>query len=164
MSSPIIRLATRQDLDAINEIYNYYVSRSTCTYQEEPTTASERLAWFEEHAASHPITVAEADGRILGWSALSSFRTRAAYRFTAENAVYVRHDLHGRGIGSALLGDCIDRGRAAGHHSIIAVIDAQQTASIRLHRKFGFEQVARLREAGLKFERWLDVVYLQRML
>src|SRR5438874_2702937 len=132
MITPTIRLATRADLSRINEIYNYYVSRSTCTYQEEPTTTAEREAWFEEHGPMHPITVAEEDGRVLGWASLSLFRTRAAYRFTSENAVYVRHDLHGRGIGSALLSDSIERAGALGHHSIIAVIDAAQTGSIAL--------------------------------
>lgn len=164
MALPLIRLATPADLPAINEIYNHYVLHSTCTYQEEPSTIAERQAWFAGRGPTHPVTVAEEDGQVLGWASLSSFRARAAYRFTVENAVYVRQGFHGRGIGSGLLADCIEHGRSAGLRSIIAVIDAEQPASIALHRKYGFEQAARLREAGFKFGRWLDVLYMQKML
>src|SRR4051812_36477072 len=120
----LIRLARREDLREINAIYNHYVTRSTCTYQEHETDGTERAQWFEEHGEKQPVTVAEVEGRVAGWASLSLFRTRTAYRFTLENAVYVRHDLQGRGIGSALLGDSIERGKQSGHHSIIAVIDA----------------------------------------
>jgi phosphinothricin acetyltransferase len=81
-----------------------------------------------------------------------------------ENSVYVRHDLHRRGIGGALLTDLVERGRSIGHHTIIALIAAEQAASVALHRKAGFTEVAHLREVGFKFGRWLDVVYLQLML
>lgn len=159
-----IRPATPADLPAINEIYNHYVLHSTCTYQEEPSTASERERWFAAHSPAHPITVAEEGGQVIGWASLSPFHPRSAYRRTVENSVYVRHDRQRRGIGSALLTDSIDRATALGHHTIVAGIDLDQPASIALHRKFGFEQVAHLRQVGFKFGRWLDVVYLQKML
>ena len=164
MPTVTIRLATPIDLPAINAIYNYYVTRSTCTYQEEPSTALEREAWFAEHGSAHPVTVATVEDEVVGWASLGSFRARAAYRTTVENAVYVRHDLHGRGIGSALLADSIERAQALGHHSIVAVIDASQPASVALHCKFEFGQVGRLPEIARKFERWLDVIYLQKIL
>ncbi len=159
-----IRLATSVDLPAINAIYNHYVLTSTCTYQTEPTTDAERGMWFGKRGGQHPVTVAEMDGEIVGWASLSRFRERSAYDRTVENAVYVRHDLHRRGIGAVLLADSIERARAAGHHTIIAVIDAEQSGSIALHERQGFEHVGLLREAGYKFERWLDVVYMQIML
>ena len=164
MAEPTIRLAIHADLPAINEIYNHYVLHSTCTYEEEPSTASEREVWFAAHSSAHPITVAEQDGQIVGWASLSSFHPRSAYRRTVENSVYVRHDRQRRGIGSALLIDSIDRAKALGHHTIIAGIDLDQPASVALHRKLGFEQVAHLRQVGFKFGRWLDVVYLQKLL
>lgn len=164
MASPLVRLAKIDDAAAINDIYNHYVLTSTCTYQEEISTLPERQAWLAEHSPPHPVTVAEENGDVVGWASLSPFRARAAYRWTLENAVYVRHDLHRRGIGSALLADQIERARTLSHHCIIAVIDAEQSASIALHRRFDFHSVAHLREAGFKFNRWLDVVYLQRML
>lgn len=162
--SPAIRLATHADLPAINAIYNHFVLCSTCTYQSEPATAAEREAWFAAHGPEHPVTVAEIDGEVVAWASLSRFHARSAYARTVENSVYVRHDRHRRGLGSVLLADSIERARSLGHHTLLALIDAEQTASIELHRRHGFVQVARLREVGFKFGRWLDVVYLQRML
>lgn len=164
MSELSIDLAGSSDLASINDIYNYFVLHSTCTYQEEASTTAEREAWFTQHGPAHPITVAKRDGQVVGWASLSPFHARSAYRFSVENSVYVRHDLHNHGIGSALLRDSIERAKALGHRTIIAGIDADQAASIALHRKFGFAQVAHLKEVGFKFGRWLDVVYLQKML
>jgi L-amino acid N-acyltransferase len=164
MEGPTIRLATLADLPAINEIYNRYVLNSTCTYDEEPTSAAEREVWFLGHGPQHPITVAERGGEVLGWASLSPFRTRPAYRRTVENSVYVRHDRQRQGTGGALLTDSIDRARALGHHTIIAAIDQEQAASVSIHQRLGFEQVAMLKQVGFKFGRWLDVVYLQKML
>lgn len=164
MTAPLIRPARVEDLDAINAIYNHFVLHSTCTYQEQPSTAAERAAWFAAHGPDYPITVAERDSVVVGWGSLSKFHPRSAYRRTVENSVYVRHDLHRQGVGSALLGDLIDRGRAVGHHSIIGLIDSGQPGSLALHDKHGFVEVGRLREVGIKFGRWGDVVYMQRML
>ncbi len=164
MNPPTLRPAVPADLPAINAIYNHFVEHSTCTYQTEPSTEFERAEWFAEHGPQHPVTVAEIDGEVVGWASLSRFHSRCAYKWTVENSVYVRHDQHGRGIGSALLADSIDRARAVGHHTIIALIDAEQAGSVALHLKFGFVQVAHLREVGFKFDRWLDVVYLQYIL
>lgn len=161
---PRIRLATPADLPAINAIYNHYVPRSTCTYQTEPTTDAERAAWFASHGPEHPITVAETEGEIVGWGSLSRFHARGAFARTVENAVYVRRDLHRRGIGSALLDDLVARARSLGHHVVIAVIDSEQRGSLDLHRRAGFTEVGRLREVGHKLGRWLDAVYLQRIL
>jgi L-amino acid N-acyltransferase YncA len=159
-----IRLATAADLLAINEIYNHYVLHSTCTYQEEPSTPEERVAWFAAHGPRHPVTVAELSGAIVGWGSLSRFHLRSAYRFTVENSVYVRHDLHRKGIGGALLDDLIARAAPIGHRSIIALIDASQDGSVALHRKCGFETVGQLKQVGFKFGRWLDVTYMQRLM
>ena len=159
-----IRPATPADLRAINDIYNHYVFHSTATYQEEPEPIEARRAWFARHGPGHPVTVAEAGGEILGWGSLSPFHARSAYRRTVENSVYVRHDRHGRGVGRAILADLIERAKAAGHHTILALIDAEQAASVALHRSAGFVSVAHLRQVGFKFGRWLDVLYMQFML
>jgi L-amino acid N-acyltransferase YncA len=159
-----IRPATRADLGAINDIYNHFVAASTCTYQEEPSTMQEREQWFATHGAEHPITVAEVGGAVVGWGSLSRFHARSAYRRTVENSVYVAHDRQRQGIGSALLRDLIERAKSIGHHTIIAGIDTEQSPSVALHLRFGFEQVAHLKQVGFKFGRWLDVVYLQKML
>jgi phosphinothricin acetyltransferase len=159
-----LRAARAGDGAALNAIYNHYVLHSTCTYQTEPETEGERAAWLAEHGERFPVIVAESDDEVVGWASLSPHRARAAYRHTVEDSVYVREDRHGLGIGGSLLAELIRRGSGLGFHTILAGVSADQAPSIALHRKFGFEEVARFREVGHKFGRWLDVVYLQRML
>jgi phosphinothricin acetyltransferase len=158
-----IRLARGGDLAPINDIYNYFVLHSTCTYQEEPESLESRRTWFDRHGPKHPITVAELDGRVVGWGALSPFHVRSAYRFTVENSVYVDHQHHRSGIGDSVLADLIVRARALNHRTIVAGIDASQEASIAIHAKHGFAKMGHLVEVGRKFDRWLDVVYMQLM-
>ena len=164
MSGIAIRLATVADLDRINEIYNHYVLHSTCTYQTEPEPIEGRRKWFEAHGERHPVTVAEEDGRVVGWGSLSCFHARAAYGRTVENSVYVDPALHRRGIGRLLLVDLIERAQDLGHHTIVALIDAEQLPSIAIHEKLGFETVGRLKEVGYKFDRWLHVIHMQKLL
>ncbi len=164
MNPSRIRAATEADLAAINDIYNHYVGTSTCTYQTEPATDEERRAWFAAHGPEHPVIVAELDGDVVGWGSLSKFHSRAAFRRTVEDSVYIRHDRQRRGIGGALLAELLVRGHAAGHHSIIAAIDAEQAGSVELHARHGFTPAGRLREVGNKFGRWLDLVYWERLL
>ena len=160
-----IRRATAADVCAIDDIYNHYVRTSTCTYQIEVEPLAERQAWFAEHdPARHPVTVAEHEGEIVGWAALSPFRSREGYRRTVEDSVYVRHDRQGRGIGRALLADLVRRARALGHHTVIAGIDAEQRGSVVLHERQGFVHAGRCREVGFKFDRWLDLVFLELLL
>jgi len=160
----MLRLATAQDLPAINDIYNHFVLKSTCTYQTESETIEARRAWFERHGPRHPITVFEQDGQVVGWGSLSPFHPRAAYARTVENSVYIHHTFHRRGIGRTMLADLIDRAARLGHHTIIALISADQAASVALHEQLGFKKVAELKEVGHKLGRWLDVIYMQKML
>lgn len=160
-----LRLATEADLPAINEIYNYYVERSTCTYQLEPETAEARLAWFRQHSPErYPVIVAEVEGGVVGWGSLSKFRDRAGYAPSVEASIYIRHDLHRRGLGRAILCDLIERARAGGFHTLIGGASAEQTASIALQESLGFTRVAHLKEVGLKFGQRLDVIFFQLML
>ncbi len=160
-----IRLATVDDLPAINDIYNHYVMHSTCTYQTEPESADERAAWFAGHGEAFPVTVAtDGGGQVVAWGSISRFRPRAAYGWTVEDTVYVHPEHHRRGIGRAVVLDLIERAKALGYHSMIAGIDAEQAASVALHAACGFQHVADLREVGFKFGRWLHVYYMQLML
>ena len=158
-----IRPATVDDLATINDIYNHFVLYSTCTYQTEPETMENRRAWFAAHGPRHPIIVLEDSGGVVGWGSLSPFHRRAAYAQTVENSVYVHHAQHRKGMGRAILARLIELAKEAGHHTIIAGIDAEQAPSVALHRSMGFEQVAFLKEVGFKFGRWLHVIYMQRM-
>jgi phosphinothricin acetyltransferase len=164
-AEPTIRLATADDLSAINDIYNYYVPRSTCTYQLEPETLESRQTWFAAHPPEkYPVTVALAAGQVVGWGALSKFRERAAYNPTVEASVYIHHDHHRRGIGKALLADLIERAKAIGYHSLIGGADGEQTSSLALQESLGFQKVGHFQEVGYKFGRRLDVVFMQLML
>jgi L-amino acid N-acyltransferase YncA len=177
-----IRVATQADLPAINAIYNYYVLHSTCTYQLEPTPDGERQAWFSRYGPRLPVTVAYAHapalpdtpphgpaaphepdtGGIIGWASLTPLHERPAYRFTVEDSVYVHPAWHRRGVGRALLADLLRRADELQYRNVIAIISADQEASVALHRQLGFVEAGRLVKVGFKFERWLDVVYLQR--
>ena len=159
-----LRLATEADLPIINDIYNHYVLNSTCTYQMEPERMEDRVKWFAAHGVKHPVTVAEGEGKVLGWGSLSQFHRRAAYANTVENSIYVHHELRRKGIGSVILADQIRRAREIGHRTILAIIDADQAGSIGLHERFGFTRAAHLKQLGFKFNRWLDVVYMQLLL
>jgi L-amino acid N-acyltransferase YncA len=161
--APVIRLADAADLPEINAIYNHYVLHSTCTYQVTPSSPEERQAWFEHHTPRHPATVAvSGTGGILGWASLSPFHNRLGWRFTVEDSVYVHPDHLRQGLGRALLADILARADQLGYRSVVAIISADQEPSLALHQQFGFAPAGHLRHAGYKFERWLDVIYLQR--
>ena len=162
----IVRAATHADLSGILEIYNEAVLNTTASYDYEPRTLEHRVAWFDDHLKNnYPVFVAANDqSRVVGWSALNRFHDRIGYRFTAENSVYVAADQRGKGIGTLLMPPLIDGARDRGLHAILALIDAENESSIRLHVRFGFERAALLKQVGFKFNRWLDVVYMERLL
>jgi len=159
-----IRRAVRADCSGILDIYNDAVLKTTATYDYEPRPLEHRLAWFEDHQRTgHAIFVAEsADGRIVGWSALNRYHDRMGFRFTAENSIYVAEGARGQGLGARLLDPLIPAAAEIGIRAILAAIDAQNTASIQLHARFGFEQVGLFKRVGFKFDRWLDVAYMER--
>jgi len=157
-----IRPAGRDDCAAIRDIYNHYVDNETCTWALERETLDKRVAWFDAHDADHPIFVAESGARVIGWASLSVYNPRGGYRRTVENSIYLHHLWRRRGVGGALLARLIEAAREHGHHTIIAGISADQAASVALHSRHGFVEAGRLREAGFKHGRWLDVIYMQR--
>jgi L-amino acid N-acyltransferase len=161
-----IHPADPANLEAIHEIYNDAVLNTTASYDYEPRTMEYRIAWFETHAEQRlPIFVAKSDdGQVVGWSSLSRYHDRRGYQFTVENSVYVAAAHRGRGIGKLLMPPLINSAQALGLRAIIAAIDAENQSSIRLHARFGFERVGHFKQVGFKFGRWLDVVYMERML
>lgn len=160
----ILRDADRRDLSAIDDIYHHYVRTSTCTLQTAPGTPAEREAWFAHHGPSHPVLVIEDAGEVVAWGSLSRYHAREGYSPTVEDSIYVRHDARGRGHGRALLEALIGRAERAKHKSVLAIIVADQRASLRLHEAHGFTQVGLLREVGFKMGTWVDVAILQRMI
>jgi phosphinothricin acetyltransferase len=157
--------AEERHLPGILEIYNQVIATTTAVYSEEPATLESRLEWWQIRSALHyPILVALDDGEVLGFSSFADFRPWPCYRYTIEHSVHVRADARNRGVGTALIKALFPRAAALGKHIMIGGIDADNAASIHLHRKLGFEPVAHLREVGRKFDRWLDLVFLQRAL
>jgi L-amino acid N-acyltransferase YncA len=160
-----IRDATEADLPAILEIYNDVLLTTTAVYSEVPHTIEMRQIWFNERkSARFPVIVAEEDDEIVGFATYGHFRAWPCYRFTVEHSVYVLRDKRGQGISKILLAEIINHAKAAGKHALIAGVDSENDVSLQLHLKFGFVQVARFKEVGFKFGRWLDLVFLELIL
>jgi L-amino acid N-acyltransferase YncA len=159
-----LRRATEADGQAILDIYNEAVVNSTATFDLEPRTWEEHQRWWEEHRPPYELLVAVVANTVVGWGSLSPFRAKPGYRFTAQDSIYVHEDFRRRGIGAALLHLLIETARERGFHSIMALIDGDNTVSIHLHERFGFSQVGTFPEVGFKFGRWLDVVHMQKVL
>lgn len=158
----IIRPAAENDLPQILDIYNEAVADTTASYDYEPHTLAMRKEWYDDKIKKgFPVFVAEQNNIILGYSNLSSFRDKEGYKYTAENSVYIKADSRGIGIGKLLLAPLISAAKDMGLHVIVAGIDADNTASIHLHRQFGFTEASHFKEVGYKFSRWLDLVFMQ---
>lgn len=162
----IVRAATSGDLPGILEINNEAVPNTTATADYEIQTLTARAEWLAtRQRLGLAVLVAEDDGgRVVGWISLSPYQPRYGYRFTAEDSVYIAADSRGRGIGKLLLMALIREARHTNLHSLIAKIDCQNAASIRLHVGCGFEQAGLLKQVVYKFDRWLNIAYLQLLL
>jgi L-amino acid N-acyltransferase YncA len=157
-----IRDATETDLPAILNIYNEVIVNTTAVYSEKPHTLQMRVDWFRERANNNfPVYVAELNGMIAGFSSFGHFRAWPCYRYTVEVSVYVERSFRGKGISKILLGALIDRAKQMNIHAIIAGISADNQISIKLHESFGFREVAHFKEVGYKFNRWLDLKFLE---
>ncbi|MDB9526374.1 GNAT family N-acetyltransferase [Oscillatoria sp. CS-180] len=164
MTQIMIRPAEESDLSAILDIYNDAILNTTAVYDYQPHTLSMRQNWFAaKQAGGFPVLVAELENHVAGFAALGTFRTWDAYRYTAENSVYVAPHCRGRGIGKRLLGRLIEEAQMMGLHAIVAGIDADNAVSLKLHEHYGFQEVAHFRQVGYKFDRWLDLKFLQRI-
>ncbi|GAA1943985.1 GNAT family N-acetyltransferase [Agromyces allii] len=162
-----IRNAVAADLPAVREIYNYYVANSTVTFDEDAMTLREWKAKFAYLSKlGMPFIVAQSpSGQLLGYALVAPWKPKRAYRFTVENSIYLGPAAAGKGLGRALLGELIERSKAAGLKEMLAVIaDQGAEASIALHEKYGFTEIGRMGRVGFKFDRWLGTVLLQRSL
>jgi L-amino acid N-acyltransferase YncA len=160
-----IRTALEQDLEAMLEIYNDVIVNTTAVYDYQPHTLEMRRQWFRiKEAQGFPVFVAEEDGRVVGFSSIGPFRAWAAYKYSVENSVYVAADQRGKGIGKLLIAPLVEASVQLNMHTIIAGIDATNEASIKLHRSFGFNEVAHFKQVGYKFGRWLDLTFMQLLL
>ncbi len=157
--------ASESDLPGLVAIYNEVIANSTATFTTTAVTVDERRAWWRARiAAGYPVLIAHDAHGVAGFATFGDFRAWSGYRFTVEHTLHVRADARGRGTGTQLLLELVERARTLGKHVMIAGVDADNAASIRLHERLGFTFGGRLREVGYKFERWLDLVVLQRVL
>jgi phosphinothricin acetyltransferase len=162
----VVRDANETDMSAVAGIYAKHVLHGLASFEEVPPSLDEmksrRRGVLE---LGLPYLVAELDGRIVGYSYATFYRTRPAYRYTVEDSVYVDEGLQGRGIGTALLAELIARCERGPWRQMLAVIgDSGNTGSIALHRRLGFRPCGTLAAVGFKFGRWVDSVFMQRAL
>lgn len=158
-----IRDAAESDLPGLLAIYNDVIATSTAVYSFQPVSLEDRRQWWRGRIVQgYPVLVALDGSGVLGFSTFGDFRPWPGYRFTVEHSVHVRADCRGRGVGKELVKALFPRAEALGKHVMIAGVDAANEPSIRFHERLGFEKVAHLREVGRKFDRWLDLVFLQR--
>jgi phosphinothricin acetyltransferase len=161
-----IRDAAPTDLPEIQSIYAHHVLTGTGTFEEEPPSVEEVTARFERGRARGWVWLVAGDASgVLGFAYYTQFRDRSAYRYAAENSIYVRQDVRGQGVGKALVAQLLERAAADGYRQMIAVIgDSQNAGSIGVHASLGFRIVGTLHAAGIKFGRWIDVVLMQKAL
>ena len=162
----LIRDATEPDMAAVAAIYAHHVLHGAGTFEETPPPADEiGRRWQRVVALGLPWLVAEDEGRLLGYAYATPFRPRSAYRYVAEDSVYVAPDAHRRGVGKTLLTELIVRCEALGLRQLLAVIgDSDNAGSIGLHAALGFRHTGAFEAVGYKHERWLDIVMMQRPL
>jgi len=161
-----IRAATPDDLGAAQAIYAHHVLHGLGTFETEPPDLAEmRRRHAQIVGDGFPYLVAVDAARVLGYAYANHFRTRAAYRNTVEDSIYVAVDAAGRGVGKVLLSALIERCAALGLRQMLAVIgDSGNAGSIGVHRSCGFEHTGVMKAVGRKFDRWVDVVIMQRAL
>jgi phosphinothricin acetyltransferase len=159
----VIRPAVAADSEAIAAIWNHEVLHTAATTDTEPRSVEAQRAWLAAHGPRHPVIVAVEGDEVVAFGALSPYRPKPAYAWTAENSVYVKDGWRGKGVGGAVLDRLLALAREHGHRSVIARITASNEASLVLHESRGFVRVGHERAVALKHGVWLDVVTLQRV-
>jgi phosphinothricin acetyltransferase len=160
-----IRPATDSDAEAIRAIYNHYVLHDTCTFDTSEQLVEARLQWLKQHREDGlPVLVAEEDGAVIGWASLSRYHQRCAYKSSVEFSVYVDHRKHGRGVGITLVRELIQIARRDNLHCVIGLICSENAGSLRMTKSLGFDICGELKEVGRKFDRWLNVTFVQLIL
>ncbi len=154
-----------EDAPIVLEIINYNILNATALYDYEPRTLENQVVILEEKLSKgFPVIVATENETVVGFGYYSEFRFREAYKFTVEHSVYAHPNHLGKGIGKSILENLILLAKAQKLHTMIGVIDAENQSSIEFHKKFGFEIAGTIKESGFKFNRWLDSVFMQKML
>lgn len=158
-----IREAKAGDLPHILAIYNTAIAETTAVYEDDPETLADRRTWWHARVvAGFPVLVAADETGVLGFASFGAFRDRPGYRHTVEHSVFVIPECHGQGVGRALMTELFARATGMSIHTMVGAIDSENTGGIAFHEKMGFEHAGTLPEAGRKFDRWLDLVFMTR--
>ena len=157
----LIRPARSADVAATLRLRNDAIRHSTAIWTDIQQTPEEGAAWWDELVGRQAAYVVELDGAVIGYACWAPWRPKEGYRFTVEDSVYVAAEHQGHGLGRRLMAALIDAARRAGMHVMLADIESGNTASITLHERLGFETVGKLREVGIKFDRWLDLTIMR---
>lgn len=162
--SRTLRPATSDDAPAIAAIYNHYVRHTAVTFELDEVGVADMAGRIAEVTARFPWLVAAAGDRVVGYAYAAPWKSRCAYRHTVECTIYLAPDATGRGHGGALYRALLDAVRPLGLHSLIGGIALPNAASVALHERLGFRQVAHFEQVGRKFDRWIDVGYWELIL
>ncbi len=155
-----IRVARREDLQQLLDIYNYEVVHGVATLDLQPKSLEEWGRWFDAHnIKNHPLLVAEQAGRVAGYACLSPYRSKEAYRSTVELSIYIGPDFRRQGVATALMEAILREARQDPEtHTVVSVITDGNEASRKLHEKFGFTYCGAIREVGMKFGAYQDIL------
>lgn len=160
-----IREATEGDLKEILDIYNDAILHTTAVYNYVPHTLEMREEWYHQKQKDNfPILVAEQNAAVIGFSTYGHFRAWAAYKYSVEVSVYIHPEHRGKGTAKLLYPPLFERAKKQQLHTLIAGIDASNIASIKLHEQFGFKTIGLFKEVGYKFDKWLDLQFMQLLL
>lgn len=162
----LIRTSQTEDLPQITAIYSHHVLHGTGTFELEPPSEHDMtLRRADVLSKGLPYIVAIKDGEVLGFAYCNWFKPRPAYRYAAEDSIYIAPEAQGLGLGRALLAELLIRAEKAGVRKLIAVIgDSRNLGSIGVHGSIGFSHVGVLQSCGWKFGQWLDVVMMDKSL
>ena len=160
-----IRTAVPTDLQSILDIVNHAILHTTANYNYQPQTLESQIQWFKDKQQhGFPVIVAEFQNKVIGYGAFGTFREKIGYQYTVEHSVYVGENHYGKGVGKLLLSELIRLARAQNYHVMVGAIDAENTGSIAFHKQFGFEESGIIKQAGFKFGKWLDLLFMQLVL
>lgn len=157
----MIRAVNIKDAKQLVDIYNYYVVNTIITFDDVPFTVEAFKDKIKTIAANYPFIVFEEDNKILGYAYANKWREKPAYKHTVETTVYLDYLATGKQIGTKLYTELLKQVKSRDYHAIIGGLTLPNDASVKLHEKFGFVQVAHYKEVGLKFDKWLDVGFWQ---
>ncbi len=161
----IIAPCTEHDLPELLGIYNDVIATTTAVYTDAPATLADRKAWLaSREAQGYPVLVAKDASGVAGFASFGDFRAWPGYRYSVEHSIHVRSGCRGKGVGTALMSPLLAEAGRIGKHVMIAGVDAANEGSLRFHERLGFTRVGTFRQVGWKFDRWLDLVFLQRIL